>query len=63
MQRSKRNSGLKKKKFDMIDFKMKQHLKDMGIGIVGKIELKPKNLEYKEPLDERVKKKLKEPPL
>lgn len=63
MKRSKRNTGLKKKKFDMIDFKMKQHLKDMGIGIVGKIELKPKNLEYKEPLDERVKKKLKEPPL
>jgi hypothetical protein len=30
---------------------MKQHLKQMGIGTANKIELKPKNLEYKEPLD------------
>lgn len=56
---SKHASFSKKKKFDFIDFKLKQHLKEMGIGYKTKIEIKPKNLEYREPLDEKVRKKLK----
>ena len=35
----------------------------MGIGYRSRIEIKPNNLQYREPLDEKVRKKLKEPGL